>query len=83
MSIGMTLHAVAEFWNARLDVRDFVVGRIVSVTVVARVFGIDLHVTGRALNFAFAAVIDREGVLRQSSRQPAFNRVARGAISPE
>ena len=76
----MALHAVAKFHNAFSQVCRLVFFRIVGVTVVAGVFRIDFYVTGRALNFAFAAVIDREGVLGQSGGQPALDGVAGGTV---
>ncbi len=83
MSIGMALHAIAEIRNARLGVCDLVFFGVVRVTVVARVFGIDLHMARCASDLAFAAVIDREGVLRQSGGRPAFDRMAGRAIGSE
>ena len=80
VSIGMALHAIAEIRNARLRVCDLVFFRVVGVAVVARVLGINLHMTRRARNLAFAAVIDREGVLRQSGGRPALDRMAGRAI---
>ena len=79
----MALHAVAKVRNALSQVRRLIFFRIVGVAVVARVVRIDFHVTGRARNFAFAAVIDREGVLGQSGGQPALDGVAGGTVRPK
>ena len=83
VSIRMALHAVAKFHQALSQVRRLIFFRIVGVAVVARVVRIDFYVTDRARNFAFVAVIDREGVLGQSGGQPALDGVAGGAIRPK
>ena len=82
-TIGMALHAVAEFGNARLDVRDAIFLGVMGMTVVAGVLGIRLGMTGRTSDFAFAPVIDRERVLLQLGRRPGLNGMTRRAIGTE
>ena len=78
----MALSTVGQFNRADvfLQVLLLDVGRLVLVAIEAGIPGIGGSVASGAGNVAFSAMIQREGVLHQTSRLPGLGRVAVGTI---